>query len=483
MLEAYDTQLETVVSADEAAINGDVGCYRYACVCCGEDVYIAAAGSSSVVAHFRHNNGNNDTKCERYLGGCGQRSHEKATNGINVEFYFDELQKTFQMSIAFSEHALQEHEKIGSRLHLSNKTETSYGGSTTVQSPFYEIFISNNTFSPNVQKRIILSRFSRDYVLWNDININEKTVPCFQEQGKLTAFKILNTGSDYITAKLVKRKVLYTGVRYFVVSYSKYNNGQRFDVPESVTSEKDIKFSTMGRNFFGRIITIDNTSIKANSWCNNAGYNLAQSEQFVILWPPMATVDDVQITDSSEVFAFSSFNLKPRGNIKIRSDEIVKIDDYCYKLSIKNRVKIFHNNVEAILEQREEIILLDKVEQTTLRADKTVIDSDARYFSFSCDGVAELASGMKYLLFGDRCVRGYRANYPVKYFIPLEEKEKSLEEVIEDVIKVYHSTESYNQSYVSTGKLSPIAEGIISESNKIGQINSAVKRLIEGGRV
>jgi hypothetical protein len=153
MLEAYDTQLETVVSADEAAINGDIGYYRYECACCGEEVNIAAVGSSSVVTHFRHKSGNNDIDCEKYLGGLGQRYYEKSTNGGNIELYFDEQQKTFQLSIAFSEAALQEHEKANSSLYIANTSETSCGGIITIRPPFFQTAISKNTFIPNVQKK------------------------------------------------------------------------------------------------------------------------------------------------------------------------------------------------------------------------------------------------------------------------------------------------------------------------------------------
>lgn len=42
MYRAYDTMLQVPVSAHEAARNGDEY-YRYECLCCGEEVYIAAA--------------------------------------------------------------------------------------------------------------------------------------------------------------------------------------------------------------------------------------------------------------------------------------------------------------------------------------------------------------------------------------------------------------------------------------------------------
>ena len=64
MLYAYDTFLQEVVSSELAAQNSADEPYRYECACCGEEVFIAAKYSNSMVAHFRHRSGNNDVDCE-----------------------------------------------------------------------------------------------------------------------------------------------------------------------------------------------------------------------------------------------------------------------------------------------------------------------------------------------------------------------------------------------------------------------------------
>lgn len=58
MRKAYDTILQSEVSADLAAKSGGFEPYRYECACCGEEVYVAAAYSTSIVPHFRHRSGN-----------------------------------------------------------------------------------------------------------------------------------------------------------------------------------------------------------------------------------------------------------------------------------------------------------------------------------------------------------------------------------------------------------------------------------------
>lgn len=37
--------------------------FRYQCLCCGEEVYLAAAESTEKSPHFRHRRGNNDIDC------------------------------------------------------------------------------------------------------------------------------------------------------------------------------------------------------------------------------------------------------------------------------------------------------------------------------------------------------------------------------------------------------------------------------------
>ena len=71
MLTAFDTLLQTVVTADSAAVNSDNEAFRYECLCCGEEVFLAAQDSIYKATHFRHRSGNNDKECELYLGQYG----------------------------------------------------------------------------------------------------------------------------------------------------------------------------------------------------------------------------------------------------------------------------------------------------------------------------------------------------------------------------------------------------------------------------
>lgn len=68
MDKAFDVVLQREVDAAVVAKNS---CYfsgerfRYQCLCCGEEVYLAAADSSERSPHFRHWRGNNEKECEQ----------------------------------------------------------------------------------------------------------------------------------------------------------------------------------------------------------------------------------------------------------------------------------------------------------------------------------------------------------------------------------------------------------------------------------
>lgn len=64
--------MQCKVSADEVSKYNIDEPFRYECLCCGEEVHIAAVGSRKRGPHFRHLHGNSDQDCELYLGGLLQ---------------------------------------------------------------------------------------------------------------------------------------------------------------------------------------------------------------------------------------------------------------------------------------------------------------------------------------------------------------------------------------------------------------------------
>lgn len=108
MYRAYDTMLQVPVSAHEAARNGDEY-YRYECLCCGEEVYIAAAYSHYQSTHFRHRRGNNNKSCEKYMGQIGLHSnsiHRRKSCFERADFVFNPKLQTLNVSICFDNQEL-----------------------------------------------------------------------------------------------------------------------------------------------------------------------------------------------------------------------------------------------------------------------------------------------------------------------------------------------------------------------------------------
>ena len=144
MLMAYDTILQSEVTAELAAQNSGFEPYRYECICCGEEVFIAAPYSTKVTAHFRHRSGNNYVECEKYLGKYRETntdSNFKKSNREKVEFYYDNVSKTFCLAIKFDEDKIQDYEQKSVDLKL--KTENS-------DIPFHTLKINNLNFSPAI---------------------------------------------------------------------------------------------------------------------------------------------------------------------------------------------------------------------------------------------------------------------------------------------------------------------------------------------
>ena len=80
--------------------------FRYQCLCCGEEVFLAAAESSEKSPHFRHRRGNNDIECERYLGQPGALEHyvsirKHTMDSIGFCFNIDHM--TFEISLTLSD--------------------------------------------------------------------------------------------------------------------------------------------------------------------------------------------------------------------------------------------------------------------------------------------------------------------------------------------------------------------------------------------
>lgn len=232
MQKAYDTFLQSEVSADLAAKNSGLEPYRYECAHCGEEVHLAAVNSISMVPHFRHRSGNNDVECDNYLGQYGAISTDprsRKSNHERAEFYFDNRTKMFNLGLCFSEEEIATYEKLSTTFELRASTQ---------EKAFSTALINSKKFAPNVPNMIPIVRFSCNYYLSNTHNGIKRKYEVFKPIGSNmpTFFKIQGNDDNY-QAKLVRSAVLYTTVPYFVAFQSQYMGSYDISLPKEIEIE------------------------------------------------------------------------------------------------------------------------------------------------------------------------------------------------------------------------------------------------------
>lgn len=208
MLRAFDTLLQTSVSANAAAANSDNEVFRYECLCCGEEVRLAAQDSKATTTHFRHRSGNNDKACELYLGQYGMiRSSPSQRNKKQdrVEFYYQSVHKAFYVSFRFSEAEITAYENLGACLEVR---------SSRTLNPFFTQKINHTNFHDDSPEEFILDTYADPYYISNTLNNIKREYNLFSNIGP-TFFKVQGEDADF-SAKFIKSKSLYTNIKYFI---------------------------------------------------------------------------------------------------------------------------------------------------------------------------------------------------------------------------------------------------------------------------
>lgn len=260
MEKAYDTFLQSEVSAKLATKADSCEPYRYECAHCGEEVHLAAKDSIHMVSHFRHHSGNSEKECEFYLGQYGfistdVRSRKSKTG--RAEFYFDSIKKMFSLGLCFNDSEISAYEQQTTTFELRTSTHAD---------PFYSLHINSKNFVPDVQKMILLEKFSCNYSLSNTLDNKKNGYDVFKKNSSCepTFFKLQIIGSEY-RAKLVRSSVLYTNVQYFVTYQSQYRPPTDKSFPNEVIVENTFTFETMGRKFLGKVLAIKSKTAQIDS--------------------------------------------------------------------------------------------------------------------------------------------------------------------------------------------------------------------------
>jgi hypothetical protein len=488
MQKAYDTFLLSEVTAVLVAKTGSYDAYRYECACCGEEVYLAAADNIDKVnhsqrklpdPHFRHRTGNNDVKCEYYLGQFGAIStdaNSRKSKSERAEFYFDYNTKLFYLGLKFNETELSFYEKHSAVFELR----------TSLQSqPFFSQHINGTKFMPDVQVLIPLDKFSNSYFLSNTLNGIEREYHVFNDTKNAPTFFKLHSGDRYTRAKLVRSSVLYTNISYLAVfqEQNQYWNPVNYSLPKEIRIENSFNFETMRIKFIGKVITIDSKAAQVEHMISSWGYQLETSETLTLLWPPAVLTDDLFTIDSASAYLYASFDLLPHGNINVHSADISIICDGLTKVTVNSRTKIYKKNAELIIENRAQDpdccteMFIDFQSAAEFQA------TDDSFFLFNHSGVANLSKGEIVQLTPNSHIMHYTQGYLDKVIKPQDSTTLSAEELIQDSLVYYKRQEPINWDDFESCDLSQTAFNYIDDCDKTGLINSATKLLITEGLV
>jgi hypothetical protein len=477
MRKAYDTILQSEVSAELAAQNGGFEPYRYECACCGEEVFVAAPYSTRMVAHFRHRSGNNDVKCENYLGQYGAISTDsclRRNNRERAEFYYDSASKTFNLALRFSDSEIQGYEKQSVNFELRTKDSNT---------PFRVLKINSMNFSPDVPTLIPLNIFSFSYYLSNTLNGVKRKYDFLNHDNIPTFFKILGNDNDF-KAKLVRSTILFTNTRYFVALQSQYSVPRGVQFPKGIEVEQTFCFETMNRKFLGFVLLISKKTPFIDCLLKSWGYKLEDSETLTLLWPPAHLIDDASIIASDYAYIFSSFELQAHGNINVYSEDIMKLSNGISKVTVKPKTKIFKRNAEIVIDKvvpsADDYSVI--IPYQNLASTFTVPD-DGNYYLFNHSGVSPLKNGQAVFLTPNSLIVQYKFNYPVGYIYPCHQKELAGEELLEDILAHYKRMEAFDSTRFSMLVLSETASKYIDKCKITGLINPVVIQFIEEGRL
>lgn len=475
MYKAYDTLLQTEVSADIAACDGSFEHYRYECAHCGEEVFVAASHSARISTHFRHRSGNSDVECEKYLGCYGIlniESNSRQSNRERIEFYYGNTNKTFSIGIRFSEKEILEYEKQDAKMEISTQSS---------EEPFYDLPITTQYFVPDVPTPISLNSFSFSYSISNTLDGLKRKYDFFKHGNTPIFFKIQGTDNNF-RSKLVRGETLYTKVSYFIAFQNQYSTTSDIRLHSEIQVSETFQFETMERKFFGKVLSIEKKTANIDELLKSWGYQLETSETLTLLWPPAPVIDDVSVIASNDVFVFTSFELQAHENINVHSRDVLRVNQGISRISVDSKIKIFKKNAEIVIKKADpysEDYNINSQSESTANV-FSVPDGDS-YFLFNRSGVIPLAHGQVVFMTPNNVIKRYASTYCIGHIYPQQQRDLAGEELLEDIRLHYKRTETFCLESFALIALSETASQYIDECKSSRIINSVAKQYILEG--
>lgn len=474
MLKAYDTLLQMPVSAMQA-LSDDEKHFRYECLCCGEEVFLAAQGSVYKATHFRHRSGNNDKKCKLYLSQYGsipvspKNRHNKQER---LDFYFDNVYKHFCGTLCFNNDELNNYEENNTDFEIRSEK---YGD------PFFSRKIDRQHFYENIPETFILEKYAIPYYVSNTLNNKKREYFLFDDESP-TFFKIQGESEDF-KAKYVKSKNIYTDVRYFV-AWVGCNTAQiKLKDKQDVQIEEQFDFITMGHwRVWGMIVTFKNKNPDLDALLQSWGYDLSVSEELLLLWPPSFVNEDTNYIPYKNAFVYSTFNIQYGNATNILDKYIHHISPNITILECQETTRIIRKNAEIALELQDESVSQNPYIISTAYEETFIIPKSGTYYKFTNDGVERLNEGEKVILTPHTVVIEFQNNYPIRKIFYKNNSNITLEECINNVLANFWIREKYSGECIEKFAEEPFINDYLLHCKQEKFINSAIIKILRGNK-
>lgn len=479
MDKAYDIILRLEVDATviaKAAYYVSCDRFRYKCLCCGEEVYLAAAESNEKTPHFRHRRGNNDKDCEKYLGQLGAVEHYvsvRKNRREHIEFYFNKERMTFEVSAVFSEEELRDYEQNKNRMAISVKFYAK---------PFLSVLVSKDNFAPDEKHYFTLDAYSNDYYISFSASKKVYSYPdIIKKNGKLNIYKVRLQDKR---AKLHGTDLLYTGTTYIAISENENIIRELTGLENSVFVEDQFNFHTIGIDFYGITFFIKSADYSLKLFFQKNDYQIEISESLDILWPPVYTVDSEFVCNDDKIYVNLSFELISHGNTNIDNSLIQKVDDNLLKILINDPIVIYEKNIDVSI--MKSIVQNDApicVDPDTVYMSKYIVPDTYDYFLFDNDGCTRLIAGTTIYLSEKDKVVGYKNGHIKEIILGYPQEEEDPEKVIFDILQYHPQSEKYVSDEFIDVTPSEAAVSYLESCYRNGRINTVVKRYIKEGLI
>ena len=481
---AFDTITRDTVSADEVAKNNIDEPFRYECLCCGEEVHIAAAQSKLVAPHFRHLRGNRDRDCELYLGGLLQTgtgiervvAEAQKRAHSHAEIFFDIRQQLFSFSISFSEDKIAEYQEGDYVLEIR-------AGSYHFMKP---VLINKSNFAPdNPVKFPLMLNSNSCCISIRSRSHNGKTITSnydiLKEIEFPTFFKLQTNDRDQTIAKRHTDGIIYTDTNYYLIAFKKSHIEKlsRYSPHVSIGSIVDIP--ALGGTVYGASIVILSLSADLQATMRHFGYNLKKAERVTLVWPPSYMVDGESKCRPGIVYLTSTFELRPRSNISCDSGQISKNGEL-YAIDCSKSLHISQANTSLQVSVGNLDLPTRKYDRRIESTNIVEVKEGSTFYSCGRDGFRLLSPGRYHLLKGTRIIQ-YKGNYQTAVYLLPESTVVTAEKRLIDICKYYNVIEPFHDELIAGIHLSKVAETYIEDCRNRGSSNVKALEYIKAGKI